>query len=138
MLLPSAAGGRSIACGVNATVSLLLLVIYVAGTSRLDVFHRLTHSHHHSVLHSDEQEKDPCHRAVYHANAGDGCGHQSHIVITDRCELCDMIVHADEIFLAVASTSSARFPQIIVTCPLENKVIPGLPALPARAPPFMG
>jgi hypothetical protein len=88
------------ASGVRASLFVLLLTFYVAGTSNFELLHGFFHSHDHSDPHSEVREEDPCHRAIYHNDVEKGCGHHSHIVVTDKCESCDLIFHTDQILLS--------------------------------------
>jgi hypothetical protein len=58
----------------------LLLVLFAAGTSNLELLHSFAHSHDAAVTHSSEQESDPCHRAIYHSDIEQGCHHDSHLI----------------------------------------------------------
>ena len=121
--------------GLTLPLFTLLLAFGVTGPSQFALFHKLLHSHDHSVSHSESQEKDRCHRAIYHNDIENGCGHHSHLVVTDKCDLCDMILHTDQILL---STSESLQPQFFSTdftsCSFEIVSI-GQSILPSRAPP---
>jgi hypothetical protein len=70
----------------------LALVAFLIGSLPLSWMHRAVHVHEHEHLHTDTAEADPCHRAIYHAEAHDGCHHTSHIGTTvHECELCKVV-----------------------------------------------
>jgi hypothetical protein len=122
--------------GLRSAVSVFFLLFYVAGvTSQSQGFHQFFHSKNNLVSHTEAQEKDRCHRSIYHDDVKTGCGHSSHVVVTDKCPLCDQIFHIDQILTAEYHLSShfgeAEFTIIeFATEPLRIVV------LPARAPPF--
>jgi hypothetical protein len=95
--------------GMKAVLYSLLLTIYITGSSRIDVLHQALHSHENFISHSQAQEKDPCHRSIYHKETSKGCGHHSHVVVSDTCELCDLISNADELLLADIKYSEADY-----------------------------
>jgi hypothetical protein len=48
------------------------------------------------VPHSVKQEEDPCHRLIYHSDKENGCGHDSHYIVSDQCEMCDLAIQSDQ------------------------------------------
>jgi len=76
---------------------LLLLLLYVLGSSNLELVHQLSHPYEAAELHSVQHESDPCHVAVYHQKRDGGCGHTSHFVKEDKCSLCDIQFHSNTI-----------------------------------------
>ena len=87
----------------------LLLVLYFVGTSHPELLHSFAHSHDAFVVHSEEQEKDPCHRLIYHDDAERGCGHDSHLIVSDRCHMCDLAYHVDHTILSDLAFSTVEF-----------------------------
>jgi hypothetical protein len=77
-----------------------LMVLYIIGTAQQDLLHAFSHSHHASISHSEEQEKDPCHRSIYHHDMEQGCDHDSHLNVSDKCQMCDHAFHGDQTFLS--------------------------------------
>jgi hypothetical protein len=100
---------RNAALGLRTLLSVLLLILYVAGTSGIEGLHQFFHSHDHSVTHSEAQEQDPCHRSIYHDVADKGCGHHSHLIVRDKCELCDLLFHTDQILLSTYESPALGF-----------------------------
>jgi hypothetical protein len=90
-------------------LTLLLLLLYVAGTSHLEYLHLLVHSHDVAISHSDEKEKDPCHRLIYHDDTAQGCSHDSHLVVSDKCQTCDVVYHGDQNLLFTVELSAGVF-----------------------------
>jgi hypothetical protein len=76
--------------------ALLLLIVYVSATSHLELIHSFVHEHKESILHSAEHENDPCHRLLYHSDNDEGCHHDSHLVVLDKCQMCDLACHGDQ------------------------------------------
>lgn len=91
---------------------LVLLLIYFSGTSHLEVLHSFYHNHDQRVKHSEEQEKNPCHRSIYHFDFDElakNCGHNAHLVVADKCTLCDHNVHQDHLLFDLTRISSNDF-----------------------------
>jgi hypothetical protein len=118
----------------KAALYILLLAFYVAGTSQVEVLHELIHSHNNLISHSQQEEKDPCHRAVYHHETEKGCGH-SHIVVTDKCELCDLISHTDQVLLSRFDSPSIEFVTVDFVCSSSDIAGAGQSNNSSRAPP---
>ena len=124
--------------GLTTLFSLLLLVFNMIGPSRLEGLHTLIHSHEIKVSHSEETEKDPCHRSIYHAGeAARECGHTAHIVLDDTCELCDLIFYTDQVLLPQLSSARLQFTKEPSVYSISASVNKFLASLPSRAPPTM-
>jgi hypothetical protein len=112
-----------------------MLVFFVIGNLQVESLHQFLHSHQHTVSHTEVQESDPCHRSLYHNDQKRGCGHQSHLIVSDKCELCDLITHSDAIVLSSPdSISNNYFTTEPVICSASVLSI-GQSNLPSRAPP---
>jgi hypothetical protein len=115
--------------------ALLLLLLYLAGNVQVESFHQVFHSFE-QALHSSDQEKDPCHRAIYHDSKQEGCDHKTHFTAVKKCPLCH-IVPLSEKHIAV----SHSFESISSLSDFENFSF-SIPAtelsgnLSARAPPM--
>lgn len=92
-------------------LALLLLVFYIAGTSSLQILHVFAHDHEQAVIHSPEQEKDPCHRLIYHHDDAQSCDHDSHLVASDTCDMCDLAYHGDQALLNTITFRTASLKQ---------------------------
>ena len=60
-------------------MSAFLLFLYITGTISTDLVHQIIHSHADVELHSALNEKDPCHKVIYHHEKDNGCKHTSHL-----------------------------------------------------------
>ena len=83
---------------IGKVLTLFFVVLYVAGTTHIEWVHSFVHEHANGVLHSSEEEKDPCHRSIYHSDVEHGCHHDSHLIVSDKCKMCDLIFHRDYVF----------------------------------------
>jgi hypothetical protein len=90
-------------------VILVLLFLYAVGISQFDGWHKLFHPHDTLISHSESQEEDSCHRAIFHQDIEKGCEHRTHIVVNNKCDLCDSIFHTDHILLSKLKGSDLSF-----------------------------
>lgn len=81
-------------------LAVLLLSLYVCGTIGADLGHQFFHAHHDTALHTVVQEKDPCHRALYHHDITHGCHHRSHVGKVEKHKHCHTLFHADQLIPA--------------------------------------
>lgn len=120
----------------SALPAVLLLLLYLAGATGIDSFHRLFHESE-VELHNTAHEKDACHKKIYHNEKEKGCEHRTHLAESKKCLLCDLSFHADHIATITDEISTPVFsneqqsstPTIAVTCSILH--------LPARAPPVL-
>lgn len=70
--------------------------------------HQILHSHQQVVSHNAIEEKDPCHRSIYHKDV-EGCHHPSHIAVTDHCSLCNLFFHSDQFILLESGSIRVDF-----------------------------
>lgn len=116
--------------------AVFLLTLYLAGNVQVESFHDLVHSLEKS-LHSVEQEKDPCHRAIYHEIKNDGCDHKTHFTAIKKCPLCHVVpvnvqhVEASNAFQYIHLSND--FGHYLSS----GIVIPAFSDLPSRAPPVL-
>jgi hypothetical protein len=134
-ILAAIRNGRNTAHSLRTSLAVLLLILYVAGTSGIERLHQFFHSHDHLVAHSEIQEKDPCHRSIYHNEKDKGCGHHSHLIVTDKCELCDLIFHTDQILLSTNESPALQFFTIDSGFCTSDVPISGQLIHSSRAPP---
>lgn len=80
----------------SQVLTLLLLVLYIASSANLEIFHAIVHQHAVAVDHSEEDEKDPCHRLVYHNDKHAGDDHGAHFFVPEKCKLCAIAGHGDQ------------------------------------------
>ena len=86
---------------------LLLLLLYLTGNVQVESFHKAFHSFE-QALHSSDEEKDPCHRAIYHDSKQEGCDHKTHVTAVKKCPLCH-IVPLNEKHIAVSHRFESFF-----------------------------
>ena len=114
---------------------LLLLLLYLAGNVQVESFHRVFHSFE-KALHSSEQEKDPCHRAIYHETKKEGCDHKIHVTAIKNCPLCHVIPFTDQLANVrqcfLSAELSASFNVVSQLFLWSDSFY----NLPSRAPPF--
>lgn len=113
----------------------LLAAAYIIGNSPGEALHELFHPQE-TVVHTVDQEKDSCHRTIYHQEKEDGCEHKSHISKVDKCTLCHALSHIDQIAI-----SDSTFEFISTDVEVAGKIISHHHSsadtnLPARAPPI--
>jgi hypothetical protein len=80
---------------LHSLSGVLLLILYTGGNVQIESFHQLFHAYEKD-LHSFEQEKDPCHRAIYHEAQKNGCDHKTHLTEVKKCPLCHVVPHNEE------------------------------------------
>jgi hypothetical protein len=90
-------------------LGMLLIVLYMGATWQVQVFHGFFHDHEEVVSHSEEQEKDPCHRQIYHHEPAACASHDAHLIASDKCQICDLAFHTDQTLLSKAVVAAARF-----------------------------
>lgn len=72
-------------------IALTLLVLYVSCYLHTEVIHHLSHTQKVQDLHSIENEKNPCHRSVYH-HEKKSCEHKAHLTKSDTCSECQFSI----------------------------------------------
>ena len=122
---------------IQPLVVLLLLVFYVAGTSHLELLHSSVHSHDAIVTHSDEQEGDPCHRFLHHNDVEKGCGHDAHLIVSEKCDMCDLGFYGDQNVLTTVVFSCAEFSVHFFGCYKSNVDSYWAVISSSRAPPVL-
>lgn len=91
---------------LNALLSMTLLVLYVAGNTGSGIVHQLFHTGPSLVLHTPAQERDVCHRAIYHF--GKDPKHNVHLTVSDKTDRCHLLVHADQLAMAIPQQPAVR------------------------------
>jgi len=114
----------------------VLAVAYIIGNSPDEALHKLFHNQEVTVVHTIDQEKDSCHRTIYHQEKEDGCKHKSHISKVDKCNLCHALSHIDQ-FAISGSTCEFILTDVESTGKLTSHHLSLFKTnLPARAPPI--
>ena len=96
---------------IGHVLTCLLIVFYLAGATCLELAHAFVHDHAAAVTHSEAQEKDPCHRLIYHNDGAQGCDHDSHLIVSEKCQMCDLVCHSDQYLLTDINFSIPGFSQ---------------------------
>lgn len=136
-IMVSRATSEKLKRGIFRMLALILLVLYVAGTSELEIIHSFFHNHDHTVSHSEEQEQDPCHRLIYHGDIQQGCDHDSHLIVSDKCHMCDLAFHGDQMWVGIISEESGKYENKFFSLYTRNLDTYGALILPSRAPPTL-
>jgi hypothetical protein len=79
----------------SAIVSFALVVVYIAGAFQNSTVHEIVHGEA-VELHSDLNERDACHQAVYH-HSNEDCGHKLHISSSDKCSMCHLVFYSEQV-----------------------------------------
>lgn len=93
---------------IGKVLTFLLLVLYIAGTSH-QLLHSLVHDHNPVAIYSGEQQADPCQRLLYDKGTAQGCDHDSHLIISDKCQMCDLACNTDHITISNLSLAAGEF-----------------------------
>jgi hypothetical protein len=120
---------------LRALGAAVLLFFYLAGNTSSGILHQLFHQRLTTVSHSQAQEKDVCHRAIYHF--GKDPKHNSHFAVSDQGDNCNVFAHTEQILVSNAGSKCIE-PEYT-----EPKSFPALSfasisiLLPSRAPPLI-
>jgi hypothetical protein len=121
--------------GTIQVFSLLLAILYIGASSHLEALHSFVGHHDVPITHTDEQEKDPCHRLIYHHDVENGCHHHAHYTGHEKCQLCNLAFHGDQM-LWQAVTIQSFAPAKTIPGPLKKGADTYLASISSpRAPP---
>jgi hypothetical protein len=109
--------------------------LYVVGNVQFESIHQVFHSLE-TTHHSWEQEKDPCHRAIYHESTGDGCDHNTHFTAVKNCPLCHVVPANEQLLIDSKIPGRHRLVAIFDEKSNLNLIGSVINYLPARAPPL--
>lgn len=87
--------GQNILKLLKGSFVISLLLLYFLGSSRIESFHKFFHED--VVLHTAQDESDPCHLTLYHQQRDGGCDHTSHFVEEEKCSFCDIQFYSNPI-----------------------------------------
>ncbi|MDX1406697.1 MAG: hypothetical protein R3330_01155 [Saprospiraceae bacterium] len=77
---------------LQPTLAFCLLGIYLSAVVVTEVHVTHEHTHAPNEVCSDQAERNPCHRAIYHHDTKRGCQHPGHLSEARQdCDLCDAI-----------------------------------------------
>jgi hypothetical protein len=110
--------GRNIFKLLKGSIVISLLFLYFLGSSKIESLHKFFHED--VVLHTAQDESDPCHLTLYHPQRDQGCDHTSHFVQDEKCSLCDIQFHSNPIAVVGAIEQQITFN--IVATPLFIKL----------------
>jgi len=113
----------------------LLAAAYIIGNSPGEALHKLFHNQE-TVVHTVDQEKDSCHRTIYHQEKEDGCEHKSHLSKVDKCNLCHALSHIDQIAISDSTCEFISTDVEVVGKIISHHLSLADTNLPARAPPI--
>lgn len=83
--------------GATQVAALILLILYISASTSIDLLHAVLHDDEVATIdHTEKQEQDPCHRLIYHFDKEHGCDDDSHLISTDKCQMCDIAFHGDQ------------------------------------------
>ncbi len=113
----------------------LLLLLYLVGNTSSGILHQLFHERQTAVSHSRTQEKDLCHRAIYHF--GKDPKHNSHFAVSEKSDKCHLFSHTEQISVRNLSSECCQpnplLPEGLTHFQFSNTYVP----LPSRAPPLV-
>lgn len=115
---------------------LFLLLFYAIGVLQVESFHSLFHAHEKAALHSVNEEKDPCHRTVYHGEKEQGCAHKTHVKKSDTCASCAVCISSAYIANHYFETKILSFTAAFVSQDEIFSAINPFHQKPSRAPPI--
>lgn len=127
--------GPSFSKRIRTFAATLLLFLYVLGNVQVESFHQVFHSLE-KALHSSEQEKDPCHRAIYHDEKENGCDHDTHLTAVKTCPMCHVVPFNDQYFIVATSRVSPVISDTVAEHFVSGEQIIFSLSLPSRAPPI--
>ena len=115
----------------------ILFVVYSFSVFQFDFLHGFIHQEINANLHTQQAEKDNCHRSIYHSSKAN-CQHKTHINQSKaKCSLCDS--HFSREHLAF-SFSTFSFNKVAAATPVFYCISPLLDTPQnghSRAPPFV-
>lgn len=120
---------------LNAFFAVALLLLYLAGNTGSGIVHQLFHGRQSLVLHTPAQEKDVCHRAIYHF--GKDPRHNSHVTVNDKTDRCHLLVHADQLAITIPSHQAPHRITVFLDNLTVAQIGPVSVERSSRAPPLV-
>ncbi|MBY0435352.1 MAG: hypothetical protein K2U26_14690 [Cyclobacteriaceae bacterium] len=122
----------------DATLSvctLLLLVLYVAGSFPGESLHTVLHASEVKLLHSPDREKDACHQSIFHGVSEKSCEHKTHLVSFHKCPL-SQVTHASDHFITAKECASITLESVSLSAFYSSQEIErSILGASSRAPP---
>lgn len=100
---------RSFGQRINQVLTIIFLALYVITSSNLEIHHWVAHEDELVVVHFEAQEKDPCHQQIVHHNTEEGCDHDTHLTVSEDCQVCDLAYRCDQVPLSTQIIPKAAF-----------------------------
>jgi hypothetical protein len=119
---------------VKTWSGILLLIFYLLASHVQDIHRSLHKEHQQSVLHSPQQEEDPCHRNLFH-HEENTCEHKTHISNAERCSLCEWVIEKEEWIASNDPVVTIRVIAVMNSVPLNLQETDLSIHLCSRAPP---
>ena len=120
---------------LKAASVFLLLLFYTSGNIQFELLHQIIHPQDNAITHIPENEKDPCHRSIYHGDKNAGCKHEVHLTKLSKCSFCHILSKIDKIMVAKLDVSfiqtGCRFADTLISVQSTDVVF----LSPSRAPP---
>jgi hypothetical protein len=113
----------------------LLILLYLTGSLQIDSIHRLFHAHENSAAHTEESEKNACHRTVFHQATQNTCDHPTHISELKKCPWCNGYLQFSDVLISTLEPLSFFPGQKFFTANSQNSSESDLAELPIRGPP---
>lgn len=76
---------------LQSMVAAVILIVYATGAISIDFLHHVVHDHYDQAAHTEVLEQDPCHRALFHNDAADGCDHNAHFTAAEKCKFSHVV-----------------------------------------------
>lgn len=125
----------SVGLFARAILGVALLLFYLVGHIGTVSFHHLAHAWDQHEHHTHAEETDPCHRAIYHAEA-DACEHPTHLgEEKEVCTYCQFVFGPPSAAEQIAE-ADPQLPSVLAPSTYSSiyrSVIPGIQ--PPRGPP---
>ena len=104
--------------GFKSFTAVLLLSLYFLGSIPYELIHQFRHLYEYSLLHSELNEQNPCHRNIFHKDLKVGCKHKEHISNSqNECPECEKAFFHEQILgikctylCSVEISSETHFP----------------------------
>lgn len=119
---------------LRSVFAVFAVLLYLSANTEFEVIHKILEPQ--SIQsHSNHAEEDPCHRAIFHDEPEQTCGHESHVLLKSKCEFCDALCKSDKfienIIFATRATPIKEFADRISKHSSDTKII----TLSSRGPP---
>ena len=92
---------------INQCISVLMLLIYLFGSSAILSFHEHHEHHEHHAHHAHHAHHDQellfCENLYQDSSYDSHCSHDSHVIsLKEKCAICDHFSHSDPVILDIS------------------------------------